>query len=780
MKQVLLLLFLAPITLFSQQISGTVFDLETNETVPFAQLEIVGGMRALADENGQFSIQIDSFPATCIISATDYYPDTVSITSARIETIRLKPLAPVQDIGPVVVAASRRKQSVQELTISLDIIKPELIANKGITDLEQAVDQVPGAYTMDGQVSIRGGSGFTYGAGSRVLVLWNEIPLLSADVGDAKWNSIPIENAQQIEVIKGASSVLYGSGALNGMISLIEREPTEKASLNVQVQGGVYDNPKRASLKWWNKNPMFYQGDLTFSKQFGRFGLTLGAYGYTNDGYRQGETEDRGRFNGTISYRPKKIKNFKASLGWNAQLQKAGNFIIWQSDSLAYQPFGGADTSVAGSSLTYNRGVRVSVDPSVRYVDKFGNRHQLRGRLYFIDNKNYTNLSQSSKSEVWYGDYQFQRGWNNNSWVLTTGVTAIANEVRSYLFGDHNSLNGAVYLQGEKNWKKVNIVAGVRGEYFQQDGRQGDSDYYFGKDSTKKIPVRPIFRAGVHYAVAKHTHLRASFGQGVRYPSVAERYTTTSVGGLLIFANPELKPETGWAAEIGVKQGVKIGNWKGFVDVAGFVNHYDNMMEFTFGFYKPDSIPFSLNPSAPGYYKKWFGFRAQNAESAEITGAEISISGEGKIGEVKVLALLGYTYMNPISKNRDSVYRSTFSDTTTNMLKYRFNHLAKADLQLEYKGISIGGSMRMNSYMKNIDAIFETGALGQEILPGLKNYRSEHNGVSIVFDARIGYCYREKYKIAFIVNNIANAEYMTRPGDIQPPRSFMLQLSYKL
>jgi iron complex outermembrane receptor protein len=755
-------------------------DENTNEPIPFAQLKVAGSMAVLTNENGEFLLKVEAFPASCIVSAADYYPDTISLTSNRVEAIRLKPMLPVQDLGPVVVAASRRQQSVQELTISLDIIKPELIANKGITDLEQAVDQVPGAYTMDGQVSIRGGSGFTYGAGSRVLVLWNEIPLLSADVGDAKWNAIPIENAQQIEVIKGASSVLYGSGALNGMISLIEREPTEKASLNVQLQSGIYDNPKRSSLKWWSKNPLFYQGDVTFSKQFGRFGLTLGAYGFTNDGYRQGETEDRGRFNGTISYRPKNIKNFKASLGWNAQIQKTGNFIIWQSDSLGYQPFGGADTSVAGSSLTYNRGIRLSVDPSVKYLDKFGNRHLLRGRLYFIDNKNYTNLSQSSKSEVWYGDYQFQRGWNKNSWVLTTGVTAIANTINSYLFGDHRSLNGALYLQGEKNWKKLNIVAGVRGEYFQQDGRQGDSDYYFGKDSTKKLPIRPIFRFGVHYAVAKHTHVRASFGQGVRYPSVAERYTTTSVGGLLIFANPNLKPETGWAAEIGLKQGVKIGKWRGFVDLAGFINHYDNMMEFTFGFYKPDSIPFSLNPNAPGYFKKWFGFRAQNAESAEIAGAEISISGEGYMGPVRVLALLGYTYMNPISKNQDSAYRSTFSDTSTNMLKYRFNHLAKADLQLEYKGISIGGSMRLNSYMQNIDAIFENGFLGQQILPGLKNYREEHRGVTVVFDARIGYCYREKYKIAFIVNNIANAEYMTRPGDIQAPRTFMLQLSYKL
>lgn len=776
MKQALLLLFCGPFVLFSQQIVGKITSSENNEAIPFAQVVVLNGQKTMTDESGTFLLDSVQLPLSVVISAADYNSDTLLITSIN-PSFQLTPLN-IKELGPVVVAASRRKQSVQELTISLDIIKPELITNKGITDLEQAVDQAPGAYAMDGQISIRGGSGFTYGAGSRVLVLWNEVPLLSGDVGDAKWNSIPMENAQQIEIIKGASSVLYGSGALNGMISLIEREPGVKPYFQAQLQSGIYDNPKRASLRWWNKNPWNLQANVNYGKQFGRWGLTLGAYGFKSPGYRQGESEDRIRVNGSVSYRFDKVKNLKVGLGWNAQIQKTGNFIIWESDSLAYQPSGGSDTSNAASTLTYNRGQRLTLDPSAKYIDKYGNRHQLKGRLYFIDNKNYTNLSQSSKSQVWYGDYQFQRSWNNNAWVLTTGLTGIANNVNSYLFGDHQSFNGAVYIQGEKNWKKLNVVVGLRGEYFTQDGRQGDSDFYFGKDSSK-IPVRPIIRTGVHYALTKSTHLRASFGQGVRYPSVAERYTTTNVGGLLIFANPNLKPETGWAAEIGIKQGVKVGNWKGFVDVAGFINHYDNMMEFTFGNYKPDSIPLSFNPNDPGYIKKWLGFRAQNAESAEIIGAEISVAGEGMIGPVKVMALMGYTYMNPISKNQDSAYRASFSDTSSNMLKYRFNHLAKADLQLEYKGISIGGSLRMNSFMKNIDAIFEDGILGQEILPGLKEYREEHNGPSIVIDARVGYCYKEQYKIAFIVNNVANAEYMTRPGDIQAPRTFMVQLSYK-
>jgi hypothetical protein len=73
--------------------------------------------------------------------------------------------------------------------------------------------------TGDGQASIRGGSGWSYGAGSRVLVLYDDLPLLSAEGADAKWALIPMENIESMEVIKGAASSIYGSGALNGVIN---------------------------------------------------------------------------------------------------------------------------------------------------------------------------------------------------------------------------------------------------------------------------------------------------------------------------------------------------------------------------------------------------------------------------------------------------------------------------------------------------------------------------------------------------------------------------------
>ena len=84
-------------------------------------------------------------------------------------------------------------------------------ANKNTTDLEILMNQSPGVQVVDGQANIRGGSGWSYNTGSRVLVMVDDMPLLSGDRGTVEWDMIPMENVSQIEVIKGASSVLFGS-----------------------------------------------------------------------------------------------------------------------------------------------------------------------------------------------------------------------------------------------------------------------------------------------------------------------------------------------------------------------------------------------------------------------------------------------------------------------------------------------------------------------------------------------------------------------------------------
>jgi iron complex outermembrane receptor protein len=82
--------------------------------------------------------------------------------------------------------------------------------------------------------------------------------------------------------------------------------------------------------------------------------------------------------------------------------------------------------------------------------------------------------------------------------------------------------------------------------------------------------------------------------------------------------------------------------------------------------------------------------------------------------------------------------------------------------------------------MENIDKVFVTKLEDngtEEVVPGLSEYRDAHQTGDAVFDLQLGYHVTKIVKASFIVKNALNREYMTRPADIQPPRSFTIQLA---
>ena len=765
---ILFILILLNSTVFFSQTKGIVLDASNGDPIIGARIVLSSGQKSITSNTGEFILSNVKYPNSLVVSMMGFISETVKLSKDTLLTINLK--TQVLEVSTVVVTASRRNQNIEDVPISMEIIKPELINNKGFSNLEQAVDQSPGVYAMDGQVSIRGGGGFAYGAGSRVALLWNGVPMMSPDLGDAKWNAIPMEQTSQIEILKGASSVLYGSGALNGIIALTEKEPSPKGNFSAKVQSGVYGNPRRKSMQWWDKNPTFHLADVYFGKSYKYLGYTVGANAYLDSGFRQGENEKRFRLNGSFYYKPKGKSKLKTGFSYNAQYQDMGVFILWKNDSLGYQ--------AQDNTLSRQKAIRISVDPYIKFYDKFKNQHQLKTRYYLVTSGNESKVGDASIADMYYAEYQFQRKFGSST-NLSAGITHNSGHVKSWVFGNHISRNSAAYGQVESKLNRLDISAGMRIEHYKLDSMTIDSRFFI--NDSLSIPIYPIFRMGLHYKLTPATHLRASFGQGVRFPSIAERFVSTSVGGLTIFKNPNLLPEKGWSSELGFKQLVKLGSsWKGFFDVAAFINQYSNMTEFTFGIYKPDSIV-SLqltDPSAINYFYNWVGFQAQNAEKARITGLELSFNSQGKIGNIELTTLMGYTYMNPISLNSNPSYTINFSDSNSNMLKYRFNHLAKIDVQASYKKISIGLSSRYNSFMSNIDRTFEDDILGTYILPGLKDYRQKYNKGSLVFDIRFMLTITKELKLNAIVNNLFNTEYVSRPADLQAPRNFLLQLQY--
>ena len=104
---------------------------------------------------------------------------------------------------------------------------------------------MPGITIVDNEPQIRAGSGFSSGLGSRVMIMVDEIPLLRGDAGRPDWDLIPIDDVDQIEVVKGASSVVFGSSAINGAINVRTAWPKEEAATRLTTFLGAYSKPER-------------------------------------------------------------------------------------------------------------------------------------------------------------------------------------------------------------------------------------------------------------------------------------------------------------------------------------------------------------------------------------------------------------------------------------------------------------------------------------------------------------------------------------------------------
>lgn len=755
---------------FAQEavVKGKITDARSNEALPGAILSLDKTPAAASDGNGNYKFKISSGIHTLTFKMLGYkiFSKEIEVKNSDSIVLNVKLEDESTALNTVVISAGRYEQKLSDVTISMEVIHPELVENKNTTTLDNILDQVPGVAVVDGQTSIRGGSGYSYGAGSRVLLLVDDLPMLTADAGDVKWSFLPTENLQQIEVIKGASSTLYGSSALNGVINVRTAFPADTALTKVNTSYSVYDNPRRMELKWWGNSVQSFEGaNFMHSQKFGNFDLVLGGLYFHDDGYRQFETVDRYRFNFNTRYRFQSIKGLSVGLNGNIMQENGGLFLLWQNaDSGGYKQSG---------NVQLYKDARSNLDPYAVWYAPNGDRYSLHTRYFNSTNTN--NTDQGSIANFYYAEFQFEKKFRKN-FTLVAGAVADYSVVRAMdLYGDHTGHNVAGYVQAEKKIQRLTLVAGVRAENYKVDTSST-------KQTILGIPAKPVFRAGMNYQLLPYTFLRASFGQGYRFPSIAEKFISTTVGGgLNVYPNPDLQPETGWSSEIGIKQGFKIGDWNGYIDIAGFDMEYQNMMEFTFGYYNLDTIK---HPSLLQAIHS-AGFESQNIGDTRIDGVDITVGGTGKIAGVSTTLMAGYTYTDPVYLGYNPA-KDTTGTSKTNILKYRYYNSFKGDVQFDFHGWSFGTSVRYTGFMVNIDKKFveplysEVAPTWQVyILPGLAQYREEHDKGDLVFDSRLSYRITKNFRLGLIVNNVFNRETMPRPGSIGPPRTTGLQISWK-
>ncbi|MFN0031180.1 MAG: TonB-dependent receptor [Flavobacteriales bacterium] len=780
-----------------QTIHGKVIDTKTKEAIIGAIVRNTSGGGTATDTDGLFQLNSTGPGDILSVEMLGYDSFQKTITSVDLNAnpmiLELKAASYLTDV--VVVSAGKFEQNLGEVTMSMEVVPAQLLQDKNVVSADEALQQTPGVSIVDGEPQIRSGSGYSFGAGSRVQILIDDLPMLSGDAGRPSWGFFPVENVSQVEVIKGASSVLYGSSALSGVINFRTAFPADTARTVVTLYHGAYSQPHTDSARYWNSTPMRTGCNFLHAQKLGALDLVLAASYYGDDGHlgpmpdtATGAFEDkynpftvdryyatnRARINMNMRYRNKQISGLSYGLNTNWSTSNSLATLLWDNNTAGlYRAYEGSATRTIQLLGT--------VDPYITYYGQHGNKHSLRTRWQTLDNDNDNN--QGNFSDVLYGEYQWQQHWDSAgiaNLTTTTGLVAIKTDARGQLFtggnvdGHNTASNYAMYLQVDKKFFDcLNASVGVRYEYFEIN---------------KVSDSKPVFRAGINYQLAKASYARASFGQGYRFPSVAEKFIVTGVGSINIFANPELIAETSYNAEVGFKQGFRIGQFMGYADVAYFYQHYTNFIEFTFGQW--EKPVFGPGIDIGEAIQKSVGFKSVNTGEAEVSGFEFSMMGEGNTGRIKWQTLMGYTYTKPVTltphysygvnqdvTNTPITYANTSSDTANYILKYRMQHLVRADVAATWKRCMLGVSLRYNSHMQNIDYAFQYLETELPFIfnPGINDWRRQHTTGDYVVDLRLAYSITTAHRVSLIVNNALNREYAIRPLAIEEMRVTMLQ-----
>ena len=720
-------------------IKGKVSDKNTREPIAGVYVIYGGNLGVTTGQDGTFVINNVSGKITLTIQFIGYESAMKEITVGENETLDLdiELEMRISEIDQVVVSANRTEQRVAELSVSMDIIKSNFLTDNHITDAQEIINKTPGIEVLDGQASIRGGSGFSYGAGSRVLALIDGLPMIAADAGNIKWQFLPLENLSQIEIIKGASSVLYGSSAVNGVINFRTADATNIPVTQFFIESGIFGKPKNKDWIWWNTPRLFTSASFSHLQKIGKTDLGLSVSILDDEGYRKLNGEKLGRFSLELKHFNNKLEGLIYGINFNSGYTVKRDFVLWENAKTgALKQQDSATIQLHGSFF--------AVDPfiSLKKSDRY--RHDLRMRFQSSLNRFPESEKTNSDAYSLFTEYQL---WHRLADFLdiTSGLSENYNLVKSNMYNDHKGLNLAVYTQFEvRPFKKLKAVAGLRVEQNSLDG--------------VKDKIVPVFRAGLNWQAATYTFLRASFGQGYRFPSIAEKHASTTLGSVIILPNPDIKPESCWSTEIGIKQGIMLGKFTGQTDVSLFMSQNTDMIEFSLF---TDTVSHKV------------GFKATNVEYSRIYGGELELMLTGSFGKVNTTLRGGYTFIYPVE-----VFKET-NKNTDQYLKYRRKHSGNISLNVSWKKFESGLDFYVRSKILRIDSFFLTEEMGEKILPGFPDYWKENNTGYFLMDGTIGYKLSKKLTLSFAVKNLTNTEYMGRPGDIQPQRNYSLRLSGK-
>lgn len=501
-----------------------------------------------------------------------------------------KPASEIDQHERIVVTGTRTAKLLSDSPVLVDVIDGKTIAKISHGTLAQALNYIPGVVVKR---SVKDGyniqmQGFD---GDHVLILIDGQPVVSPTGSSADLDQIPASNIAQIEVIRGAASVMYGSSAMGGVINIITHktdEPMLKLDYDVsQYQGNTIDN-----------------GDLNHTiklhavESFSGWRTQLNALIIDDKGYDYDST--------TISQDAASVEKKFITLSTNKAHEHIATSIKyqWLSDNKLRD-----SSAIPGQSeiIYYQTDVeQQQIELGLKSTHNSKSPWQLNAR--YINHQETSGQSNSLRdTSIVLAEINGQKVFQFNNIELVTGGVIHADKLdqdkpKENVIEINNESRESLEAFVQGNWVKSDyqVLAGMRSQY--------DSD--FGWHSAFRLSTMTNFTLG-----EGELQWRAGMGQSYRVPNLKERFYVFdhSALGYMVLGNQELEPET--AESISSSLTFNISLTDNFVDLRSDISvHYSQTEDLI------DSI-IDIEKSAETGLSI---YQYQNISSAKIHGFDIS------------------------------------------------------------------------------------------------------------------------------------------------------------
>lgn len=487
-----------------------------------------------------------------------------------------------ETLGEIIVTATRTEISTQEAPGSVTVINRKEIEKKGGENILDIIRGTPG-------INLQGiGSGGRKALSLRgmeskhtlILVDGKRIPGSNDVIGpntDYQYDWIPLGNIERIEIVRGPMSVLYGSDALGGVVNVITRKPEQKLSGDIKLTGRIAEDNS---------------GSDGHDAQFNLRGNANDKIQFSLGGQKFRRSAVESKLNPSQSAIEGREKQ-QLSLGLNWQPIQNHDIEFEYSNG---QENRWQDTASRGTPYRSSYDIdRKQI--SLGWKGKLGKTNTaLRAYKSNVDVVNHATNGvtatspQKLKDTVVEGNINFAVGEKQS---FTVGMEHRTEELENTRLpnGSEEFTLKSAYFQDEIDVSD-NVLVTL--------GARVDDHEVFGNETSP--------RASIVWNATERLTLKGSYGHGFRAPNIKQVSPgyTFPLGIFVITSNPDLKPETNDAYELGANYSTE----KFTVNAAVFDNKVKNLIDTRFD---------KLLPG--GVLQQW---TYDNIDEARLKGLELS------------------------------------------------------------------------------------------------------------------------------------------------------------